>query len=341
MKIIYLHSLLLSVGGILGQRYLTLPVFGRNPGKFQKLQFIKGIRAWNTFAVFVALLLAFQPYLVSQVSAQEKTADVEKIERLERLIRAQQQQLELLLQQVNELKHTAADAQAEAKEAKSMAEDIESRVDPVATAKASDVQAPAEKIVTSGGGERTKLSINGFVNRMVNIVDDGKDTDAYFVDNDNAESRVNFVGTAKVNDDLTLGGRIELAIAPNKSGNVNQLDQEIDNIFSQRWTEASLLSKRFGKPVMTRLQMSGSVMPSIILTACFEKTGSAMTRPHSMDSTSLPRLSASSAMTGLCFGGGRAMASRPPPVRASLIPTGTIRAFNTAAPFQFCTKTPV
>ena len=39
----------------------------------------------------------------------------------------------------------------------------------------------------------------------MNIVDDGKDTDAYFVDNDNSESRVRFVGTAKVTDDLTLG----------------------------------------------------------------------------------------------------------------------------------------
>jgi predicted porin len=106
---------------------------------------------------------------------------------------------------------------------------------------------PVEKVVTSGGGERTKLSINGFVNRMVSIIDDGKNTEAYFVDNDNSESRVNVVGTANINDDLTLGSRIELAIAPNKSGNINQNSQEADNIFTQRWTEASLLSKRFGK----------------------------------------------------------------------------------------------
>ena len=39
-------------------------------------------------------------------------------------------------------------------------------------------------------------------------------TDAFFVDNDNAESRVNFTGTAEVNEDLTLGGTIELTIAP-------------------------------------------------------------------------------------------------------------------------------
>jgi len=83
---------------------------------------------------------------------------------------------------------------------------------------------------------------------MVMMVDDGKDTDAYFVDNDNAESRVNFVGIAKATDDLTLGSRIELTIAPNKSGVVNQENQADNNdVFDQRWTEVSLDSKRFGK----------------------------------------------------------------------------------------------
>jgi predicted porin len=106
---------------------------------------------------------------------------------------------------------------------------------------------PVEKVVTTGGGERVKLSISGWVNRAVNIVDDGKDTDAYFVDNDNAESRVKFAGTAKVTDDLTLGSVIELTIAPNKASDVNQEDQETGDIFEQRITEATLDSKRFGK----------------------------------------------------------------------------------------------
>jgi septal ring factor EnvC (AmiA/AmiB activator) len=189
MKTIYLHSLLLSAGGILGQRFLTFPVFGRNPGIFQELQLIKRIREWSTFIVFVALLLAFQPYLVSRVSAQEKTADTEKIERLEQLIRAQQQQLELLQQQVNELKQTDADAQTEAKEAKSVAEDIESRVDLSATAKTADEPAPDDKVVRSGGGERMKLSINGFVNRMVNVVDDGKKPSSNVNKRSNRKSR--------------------------------------------------------------------------------------------------------------------------------------------------------
>ena len=145
------------------------------------------------------------------------------------------------------MKKTATDAQTEAKEARSVADDTKSRVNQISTAKASDVQAPTEKVVTSGGGERVKLAISGQVNRAVNIVDDGKDTEAYFVDNDNSESRVRFVGTARATDDLTIGSKIELAIAPNKAGEVDQNNQETNNVFDQRWTEVSLDSKRFGK----------------------------------------------------------------------------------------------
>jgi cell division protein FtsB len=247
MKPFYLHRLLLLAGGILGRRFLTMPAFGKNPGKLQELQRVKVIRKRSAFIFFVVLLLAAQVFFVSTVAAEEGGADAKTIERLERFIKEQQQQLESLQQQVNQLKKTATDAQTEAKEAKSVAEDIESRVDLSATAKAADVQAPGDKVVTSGGGERVKLSISGQVNRAVNIVDDGKSTDAYFVDNDNSESRVRFVGTARATDDLTLGSTIELTIAPNKAGEVNQNDEETGDVFEQRITEATLDSKRFGK----------------------------------------------------------------------------------------------
>jgi cell division protein FtsB len=205
------------------------------------------IRERSAFIIFVVLLLAAQVFFAGTVAAQEGSVDAKTIERLERLIKEQQQQLESLQQQVNQLKKTATDAQTEAKEARSVADDTKSRVNQISTAKATDVQAPTEKVVTSGGGERVKLAISGQVNRAVNIVDDGKDTEAYFVDNDNSESRVRFVGTARATDDLTIGSKIELAIAPNKAGEVDQNNQETNNVFDQRWTEVSLDSKRFGK----------------------------------------------------------------------------------------------
>jgi hypothetical protein len=183
--------------------------------------------------IFIVLLLTVQLFSASMVRSEERTVDNKKIERLERLIKAQQQQLEYLQQQVNQLKNAASEAQTGAKSA---AKDAKK-----------GAPAPVGKVVTSGGGQRVHLAISGQVNRAVNVVDDGKSTKAYFVDNDNSESRVRFDGTARATDDMTLGTRIELSIAPNKAGEVNQDDEETNNIFDQRWTELFLDSKRFGK----------------------------------------------------------------------------------------------
>jgi FtsZ-binding cell division protein ZapB len=206
------------------------------------------IASRKAFIIVVVLLLAVQVSLVSTVAAEEETVDSETLERLERLIKEQQQQLELLQQQVNELKKTATEAQTEAKEAKSVAEEAKTTV-----------QAPVERAVTSGQ-ERVKLSISGQVNRAVNIADDGKNTKAYFVDSDASNTRVRFVGIAKASEDLTLGTRIEVAIAPNESGEVSQGNEESDDFFDQRWAEvtasasASFPSARVTPPPTTALR---------------------------------------------------------------------------------------
>jgi predicted porin len=201
-------------------------------------------------------LLLVQSFLANQVSAQEKTLDTKKIERLEQLIRAQQQQLEYLQQQLNELKEAAATAQPGEKETTSVAEEEKAAEPPaekVVTpdhwekwAPVADVAPPDPKVVTSSQ-EQVKLSIYGMVNRAVNVVDDGKTTDAYFVDNDNSESRVGFLGTARINDDLTVGSKIELTIAPDKAGDVNQNNTEAGDVFDQRWAAVAAESKRYGK----------------------------------------------------------------------------------------------
>jgi len=163
--------------------------------------------------------------------------DSAKVQDLQKVIEAQQQQLDALQKQLESQGQMLQKLLSE-----------KSAPAPVATTPAVAATAPAaaDKVVTSGE-DRVKLSISGMVNRAVNIVDDGEDTDAYFVDNDNAESRVNFTGTAKIDDDLTLGSRIELTIAPDKAGSVNQNEKEAGDVFEQRWAEVSLASKRFGK----------------------------------------------------------------------------------------------
>jgi hypothetical protein len=207
MKTFSLNHLLLLVGGIISLGFLAMPAFAQDAGK---------------------------------------------VHELERVIEAQQNQLEVQQKQLDAQRLLLQELQ---KQMKSLVKDADTEEVPVAAEKPAEkpevastkAPPPVEGRYLGGGGERAKLSLSGWVNRMVNIVDDGKNTDAYFVDNDDAESRINLVGTVTATDDLTIGSRIELTIAPNKSGNVSQKNQEVNNIFDQRWVEASLASKRFGK----------------------------------------------------------------------------------------------
>jgi hypothetical protein len=93
-----------------------------------------------------------------------------------------------------------------------------------------------------------KLAISGQVNRAVNMVDDGDNTKAYYVDNDASNSRIRFIGTAKTTDDLTIGSRLEFAIAPNESSTVTQgFEGGDENFLQDRWAEVSFDSKTYGK----------------------------------------------------------------------------------------------
>ncbi|UCE56336.1 MAG: hypothetical protein JSV31_13105 [Desulfobacterales bacterium] len=196
----------------------------------------------KTGIIFICLLLATQVFFVGMSAAEQVSVDAAVLEKLQKIIQQQQQQiqeqsklLKSLQKQVNDLKQTATEAKSTAEEAANTAKQASVAV-----------QAPTAKVVTSGQ-ERVKLAISGQVNRAVNIADDGKNTTAYYVDNDASNSRVRFVGTAKATDDLTIGSRIELAIAPNESSDVSQNSEESGNFFDQRWAEVSLDSKRFGK----------------------------------------------------------------------------------------------
>jgi hypothetical protein len=210
--------------------------------------------------VFHLLFLVNGIFLLGCFTTPLFAQDGAKIENLLRVIDSQQKQNEHQQRQIED-QQNQLNAQGQLlldlqRKFESLAKDAEKKEVPVASGKpvtqpavaSTEVSPPVKNVITSGGGEWAKLSLSGFVNRMVNIVDDGVDTDAYYVDNDNAESRFNLVGTVTATDDLTLGTRIELTIAPNKSGVVNQENQADNNdVFDQRWAEVSLDSQRFGK----------------------------------------------------------------------------------------------
>jgi predicted porin len=225
------RSLFSLAGGVLCLYLVAIPVFAQNNADVAELKQI--IEAQQK-------QLDAQRQLLQEVQVQTKSrleAAGKEVDRLGRLVKEQQQQLASLQKQVNQPPEVGFPSRQPMP------------VMPLAADTKTTARAPVakEKVVTSGGGEQVKLAISGHVNRMMNIADDGRSTKAYFVDNDNSESQVRFVGTANPSEELTLGAAIELSIAPNKSGNVDQRNEETNNIFDQRKTEITLESQRYGK----------------------------------------------------------------------------------------------
>jgi hypothetical protein len=177
--------------------------------------------------LLTGLIFALQGFYAPFASSAPVTVDSETLERLENLISAQQKQLESLQAEVNQLKQ----------------QQVQQPV--VAGTGQPPAAAPPAKVVTSGES-KVKLAISGQINRALNIADDGDKTDAYFVDSDASNTKVRFVGTALVNEDLTLGAKLELAFAPNESGDVSQDSQESGDFSDQRYADLTLTSKRYG-----------------------------------------------------------------------------------------------
>ena len=179
--------------------------------------------------------------LVLSLAGPAGAVDEKTLERMEQLIKQQQAQieaqakaLEKLQQQVDALSQKAVD------EAK-------------AAALAEVAKTPYTKSVLHGKGKGDKVSVElyGQVDRAFLAADDGNSSDYYFVDNDNSSSRIGLLGEAKVNDDLTIGTRMEFEYQSNPSNMVNQNDKNPNDGdgtgFNERWMDAQLTSKRFGK----------------------------------------------------------------------------------------------
>ncbi len=193
---------------------------------------------WLTIAAAVAgaqtVVVDSQTLKQLQETIQQQQ---ELLQRQSRELKSQAEMLNALQQQVDALSRQTTEATAQAAQAKTTAQEA------VASAQQTAPAAP----VTSGQ-ERVKLAISGQVNRAVNMVDDGDNLKAYYVDNDVSNSRARLVGMAKLNDDLTLGSRLEFAFAPNESSTVTQGNEGGDENYVQgRWAEVSLASKTYGK----------------------------------------------------------------------------------------------
>lgn len=187
------------------------------------------------FLLTVFLLLA-QPLFAM---AEPESLDQQLLREMQATIRQQQEQLR---RQAEQLK-------VQAEQLDSLQKKMDALLPAQKPAPATPVVAEAGVVplTVSSGNERLQLTLSGQLNRAFNMVNDGGSTGYYPVDNNASNSRIRFVGTAKASDDLTLGTRIEVAVAPDESSRISQQTQAYGDYFDQRWAEISLTSRRFGK----------------------------------------------------------------------------------------------
>jgi predicted porin len=80
-------------------------------------------------------------------------------------------------------------------------------------------------------------------------VDNGDQDDFFHVDNDNSSTRVRFVGTGALTEDITVGSQIEVQFESNSTASI-RIDQDGSagpNNFTERKLELYVDSKRFGR----------------------------------------------------------------------------------------------
>jgi len=162
--------------------------------------------------------------------------DEEMIKRMEKIIQQQQAQIEAQSRAIEELQQQVQELG-----------DIQKQQ--AVTAASAGQAAAAPQAVVSSGGDKVAVKLYGQVNRAFLSSDDGNSSDYYFVDNDNSSSRIGLLGAVKVNDDATVGTRMEFEYQSNPSNEVNQNDK--NNVggdsFDDRHIDAYVKSQKFGK----------------------------------------------------------------------------------------------
>ncbi len=181
---------------------------------------------------FAGILLAG---VILLVAAPALAVDEAMLKRMEELIQQQQRQIEAQAKAIEKLQQQMGTMKEEVMEAAK--QEIALVADPTPT-----------KAMVSHKEDKVKLELYGQANRAAMVADDGDNSDYYFVDNDASSSRIGFLGSAKVNDDITVGTRMEFEYQSNPSNVVNQNDKNPDgDSFDDRWIDAQITSKRFGK----------------------------------------------------------------------------------------------
>ncbi len=89
-------------------------------------------------------------------------------------------------------------------------------------------------------GQPVELKVSGQVNRAVMMVDDGKSSETYFVDNTNSSSRFRFSAIGDLTDTIEAGALLEVEFESNPSSSVSRENPTIAGELQERHIHAFL-----------------------------------------------------------------------------------------------------
>ncbi|MGQ0674346.1 MAG: porin [Hyphomicrobium sp.] len=125
--------------------------------------------------------------------------------------------------------------------------------------------AELEATTVRKGSRKVSLELSGHVNEAIMFWDDGGESNAYIVTNDNARTRFRFKGKAKIDADWEAGYQIEIGVRAANSKRSNQDNDEGNDFagdvgFDMRDSHWFLRSKTYGT---TSLGLQGSATDAI------------------------------------------------------------------------------
>ncbi|MDH3231372.1 MAG: porin [Alphaproteobacteria bacterium] len=115
-------------------------------------------------------------------------------------------------------------------------------------ASAALVAAPALAAEVSSGNNEVSLTLSGQVNRALLWADDGTNSRMFHVDNANSSTRMNLLGTGRLNQDISVGAQIEVEIQSESSSAIDiEGNGGTAGFFTERKLELYFDHNRYGK----------------------------------------------------------------------------------------------
>ena len=126
--------------------------------------------------------------------------------------------------------------------------------------------AELEATTARKGNRVVSLQVTGQVNKALLIFDDGKNSDAFIVDNDQSGSRIGFKGTAVIKPGWTAGFNAEFDFQDSATDKVSQGDDEGDaNEIKIRQNYVFIESERLGRISLGQQSTSADGIAEIVL----------------------------------------------------------------------------